>query len=92
MAHVSYSELRNNLASYMDAVCDDQAPLFVTRQNARSVVLMSADEYESLMETVHLLKSPANSARLMRSIQDADQGKLGTHELLEPAISKPAVK
>jgi antitoxin YefM len=41
MAHVSYSQLRKNLASYMEAVCDDHAPLFVTRQNARSVVLMS---------------------------------------------------
>ena len=56
MAHVSYSELRNNLASYMDEVCDSRAPLYVTRQNARSVVLMSEDDYEGLMETVHLLK------------------------------------
>ena len=47
MAHVSYTELRNNLASYMDEVCDDRAPLFVTRQNARTVVLMAEDEYES---------------------------------------------
>ena len=76
MAHVSYSELRNNLASYMDEVCDDRAPLLVTRQNARSVVLMSEDDYEGLMETVHLLKSPANAARLLRSIKEADEGKL----------------
>ena len=44
MAHVSYSELRTNLASYMDQVCDDRAPLLVTRQNARSVVLMSEED------------------------------------------------
>jgi antitoxin YefM len=84
MAYVSYSELRANLATYMDAVCDDRAPLFVTRQNARSVVLMSEDDYESLMETVHLLKSPANATRLMRSIREADEGKLTEHELIEP--------
>ena len=41
MAHVSYSELRNNLATYMDEVCDARSPLLVTRQNARSVVIMS---------------------------------------------------
>lgn len=82
MAHVSYSELRNNLASYMDEVCDSRAPLYVTRQNARSVVLMSEDDYEGLMETVHLLKSPANAARLLRSIEDADQGKLHDRELI----------
>lgn len=83
MAHVSYSELRNNLATYMEAVCDDRAPLYVTRQNARSVVLMSADEYESLMETVDLLKSPANAARLMRSIEAADAGQLSERALAE---------
>ncbi|MGB9113677.1 type II toxin-antitoxin system Phd/YefM family antitoxin [Bradyrhizobium sp.] len=84
MAHVSYSQLRNNLASYMDEVCDDRAPLFVTRQNARSVVLMSEEDYEGLMETVHLLRSPANAARLLRSIGEADQGKLTEQELIEP--------
>jgi antitoxin YefM len=84
MAHVSYSQLRNNLASYMDEVCDGRAPLFVTRQNARSVVLMSEEDYEGLMETVHLLKSPANAARLLRSIEDADQGKVTEHELVQP--------
>jgi antitoxin YefM len=71
MAHVSYSELRNKLASYMDKVCDDHAPLLVTRQNARGVVLMSEDDYEGLMETVHLLMNPANAARLLRSIKEA---------------------
>ena len=84
MAHVSYSELRNNLASYMDEVCDDRAPLVVTRQNARSVVIMSEEDYEGLMETVHLLKSPANAARLLRSIKDADRGKLKKRETVEP--------
>jgi antitoxin YefM len=85
MAHVSYSELRNNLASYMDQVCDDRAPLVVTRQNARSVVLISEEDYEGLMETVHLLKSPANAARLLRSIKEADQGKLTERGMVEPA-------
>lgn len=85
MAHVSYSELRTNLASYMDQVCDDRAPLLVTRQNARSVILMSEEDYEGLMETVHLLKSPANAARLLRSIAQADQGKLTERHVIEPA-------
>ena len=85
MAHVSYTELRSKLASYMEKVCDDHAPLFVTRQNAGTVVLLAEEEYEGLMETVHLLKSPANAARLLRSIKGADDGKLAEHELIEPA-------
>ncbi|HEV7599363.1 MAG TPA: type II toxin-antitoxin system Phd/YefM family antitoxin [Bradyrhizobium sp.] len=76
MAHVSYTQFRNNLASYMDEVCDGRAPLVVTRQNARSVVLMSEQGYDGLMETVHLLNSPANAARLLRAIADADRDML----------------
>jgi len=76
MAHVSYTQFRNNLASYMDEVCDGRAPLVVTRQNARSVVLMSEKDYDGLMETVHLLNSPANAERLLRAIADADRDML----------------
>jgi antitoxin YefM len=73
MAHVSYSGLRSKLASYMDAVCDDQEPLLVTRRSGRNVVLMSEEDYEGLLETIHLLKSPANAGRLMRSIEEANR-------------------
>jgi antitoxin YefM len=45
---------------------------------------MSEQDCEVLMETVHLLKSPANAARLLRSIKDADRGKLKKRELVEP--------
>lgn len=83
MRHVSYTELRAKLASYMDAVCDTRDALIVTRQNARSVVLLSADEYESLMETLHLLQSPRNAARLLSAIEDADAGKVTEHDLVE---------
>lgn len=83
MAHVSYSELRGSLATYMDAVCDSRAPLLVTRQNARSVVLISEEDYEGLMETVHLLRSPANATRLLRSIEQADKGKLVKRDIIE---------
>ncbi len=84
MAHVSYTELRNNLASLMDAVCDSRSPLVVTRQNARSVVMMSEADYEGLLETVHLLRSPANALRLLESIQQANSGILQERELIEP--------
>lgn len=90
MARVSYTELRANLGAYMDSVCDDHVPLFVTRPNARSVVLISEDDYEGLMETVHLLKSPANAARLMCSIGEADESKLIEHGLIEPNKSSTA--
>lgn len=84
MAHVSYTELRAKLADYMDEVCDTRAPLLVTRQNARSVVMMAEEDYEGLMETVHLLRSPANAARLLASMDETNRGALFPHDLIEP--------
>jgi antitoxin YefM len=75
MGPVSYTDLRQNLVKYMDEVCDSRAPLVVTRQNARPVVMLSLEEYESIAETLHLLRSPANAERLLRSIASADVGE-----------------
>jgi antitoxin YefM len=75
MGPVSYTDLRQNLVKYMDEVCDSRAPLVVTRQNARPVVMLSLEEYESIAETLHLLRSPANADRLLRSIASADAGE-----------------
>jgi antitoxin YefM len=83
MTHVPYTEFRRHLVKYMEQVCDGRAPLHVTRQNARSVVVLSEEEYDSIMETLHLLRSPANAQRLMRSIADADAGKLTQHEIAD---------
>ena len=83
MSHVSYTDLRKNLAKYMDEVSDSRAPLHVTRQNARSVVMMSEEEYNGMIETLHLLRSPANADRLIRSITAADAGKLRKRALVE---------
>jgi antitoxin YefM len=69
----------------MNEVCDDRAPLLVTRRNARSVVLMSEQVYDGLMETVHLLNSPANAARLLRSIADAHENKLSERDIADAA-------
>ena len=84
MAHVTYTELRANLAGFMDEVCNTRAPLLVTRQNARSVIMLSEEDYEGLLETVHLLRSPANAARLLESIEQANSGRLSERQLIEP--------
>ena len=76
MTIVTYSQLRRRLAAVMDQVCDSASPVIVTRQNARSVVMLSLEEYESMEETLHLLRSPRNAERLVRSIAQADAGKL----------------
>jgi antitoxin YefM len=83
VSHVSYTELRANLAKFMDEVCDTHAALHITRQNARTVVMLSEEEYEGMLETLHLLRSPANAARLLRSLESAEKGALAEHDLIE---------
>ncbi len=83
MSQISYTELRANLARYMDEVCDSRVPLHITRQNARGVVMVSEEEYEGLMETLHLLRSPANAERLLHSVAEAEAGRMMQHDLVE---------
>jgi antitoxin YefM len=82
--HVTYTDFRERLAAYMDRVWDSRAPLHVTRQGGRSVVVISEEEFEGWMETVHLLRSPANARRLLESIAAANSGKLEERNLIEP--------
>lgn len=88
MAHVTYTELRSNLAKYMDEVCDSRDALLVTRQNARSVVMVAEEEYAGLMETVHLLRSPVNAARLLQSLEEANRGVLQERDVIDPETEK----
>ncbi len=83
MKHISYTDLRQNLATVMDQASADRDPILVTRQGAESVVILSQREFDGLMETVHLFSSPANAKRLMQAMQDADEGRLISHELID---------
>jgi antitoxin YefM len=87
VAHVSYTELRQNLARYMDQAVDDRIPIVVTRQGGKgNVVILSEEEFEGWQETVHLLSNPANAKRLLESIREADSGLTTEHELVEPQL------
>lgn len=83
MDHVSYTELRQNLKRHMDGVCEGGAPLLVMRRHGEPVVMLSLAEYESLEETLHLLRDPANAQRLLHSIDESEAGKLAEHDLDE---------
>ncbi|MBP1615965.1 MAG: prevent-host-death family protein [Bacteroidetes bacterium] len=59
MKIANYSELRNNLKSYLDGVINDSEPLIVHRSGNESVVVISLEEYNSIKETEYIMKSPA---------------------------------
>lgn len=82
MRVVNFSEARNSLKLVIDQVIDDADYTVIARRDAPDAVLMSLDTFNSLMETVHLLKSPANAAHLAESIEQYRKGKLTRKALL----------
>ena len=86
MGQVSYTELRQNLARYMDEAVEGHAPILVTRQGGKgNVVILSEEEFEGWQETVRLLRSPANAKRLLRSVRSAAAGRAKERRLVTPA-------
>jgi len=84
MDAISYSTARANLASTMNRVCDDHEPLIITRSGQQSVVMLSLDDFTALEETAYLLRSPANTKRLMAAIEQLSAGKGNERKLAEP--------
>jgi len=74
MEAITYSSARQNMATTMDSVCDDHSPIIITRQNKRSVVMLSLEEYNSLIETAYLLRSPINAVKIFNAISELDGG------------------
>lgn len=81
MRVVSFSEARNSLKTVLDHVVEDADYTIITRRDAEDAVVMSLDFFNSLLETVYLLRSPANAAHLERSIAQFRQGKAVERDL-----------
>ena len=81
---VSFTEARNGLKSILDGVAGDADVAIITRRDAEDAVVMSLDYYNSLMETVHLLTSPANAAHLAESIEQYRAGNVLERETIDP--------
>ena len=83
MSYINVSDFRQNMAAYLDEVEDSRAPLFVTRNKRKAVVIISEDEYASMAETMHLLSNPVNAELLRESIAEMNAGKFVEHEIVE---------
>ncbi|HHL30997.1 MAG TPA: type II toxin-antitoxin system prevent-host-death family antitoxin [Oceanospirillales bacterium] len=83
MRVVNFSDARNRLKSVLDQVVNDSDCTVISRRDADDAVVMSLDYFNALMETVHLLKSPANAAHLAKSIEQYHSGKIEKHGLVD---------
>ncbi|MDR3237334.1 MAG: type II toxin-antitoxin system prevent-host-death family antitoxin [Spirochaetia bacterium] len=81
MYAITYTDLRQNLRTYMDKVFNDHEPLIIARKNNENLVLISIDEYNSLIETNYLLSNKANAEHLQKSINQHKSGKMKERKL-----------
>lgn len=83
MIAANYSEFRKELKNYLDNVEFNNETLIIKRGSGKGTVLISLDEYNSIMETLHLLSSKKNAKRLFESIEQMKTGKRAQHILIE---------
>ena len=83
MQVVNFTEARNNLKRLLDDVVDDADYTVINRRDSADAVVMGLDYFNGIMETLHLLESPANAKHLMESIQQYREGQTKTKDLLD---------
>ena len=83
METISYTAARANFAGTMAKVCNDHAPVVVTRKSENPVVIMSLEDYEAMEETAYLLRSPANAKLLLESVAELEAGNGTDRKLIE---------
>jgi antitoxin YefM len=83
MRIINFSDARNSLRTVIDQVVEDADVTVISRRDAPDAVVMSFDHYSSLMETVHLLSSPANAAHLAKSLAQARAGQARQRDLVD---------
>lgn len=80
---MTYTDARKHLKTLMDSVIHDKTETVITRTGQEAVVVVSKEEWDSIQETLHLLSSPANAARLRESIVQLDAGRGTERELID---------
>ena len=83
MLAVNYSNLRDNMKTYMDRVTDDYETMIVTRKDNKNVVMLSEETYNNLMENVYVMGNKANYDWLMESKAQLERGQFAKHDLIE---------
>ena len=83
MQTISYTDARNGFAGLMEAATRDREPITITRNGEGTVVILAAEEYAAMEETLHLLSTPANAERIRQGLADFAAGKLDTGELCD---------
>ena len=88
MLAVNYTNLRENMKSYMDKVTDDYETMIVTRKDNKNIVMLSEESYNNLIENAYIMGNKANYDWLMESKAQLEKGKVCVKELLEVSMDE----
>lgn len=83
MQTIMFSKARGELAALLDQVARDRTSVEIVRRDKPSAILMDKNEYEGIMETIHLLSSPANALRLLKAKEDIEAGNVVVRDMIE---------
>lgn len=83
MRTMTYTESRANYAQVLDSAVEDLEEVVITRAGREPAVILSLAEYQSLKETAHLLRSPANARKLLSAIDELEAGGGSQQSLIE---------
>jgi len=83
MLAANYTEFRTGLKGFLDKVELDNETLIIKRGIGNGAVLISLSEYNSIIETMHLLGSKKNAERLFESIDQMKKGEVVRNGLIE---------
>ena len=75
MRTANYTELRKNLKGHIDAVINDNDALVVDRGNNTGIVMISLEEYNSIMETQYIMSNETVMNDIRKSLTEIAEGK-----------------
>ncbi|MBW1939934.1 MAG: type II toxin-antitoxin system prevent-host-death family antitoxin [Deltaproteobacteria bacterium] len=78
----TYTNARAHLASLLDEVAQNREVVIIQRRGSEDVAMIAADELSGILETAHLLRSPANAKRLLSALENVRKG-LGTPQTID---------
>ena len=70
----TYTHARARLASLIDEVTKNREVVIIQRRGSEDVAMIAADELAGILETAHLLRSPANAERLLSALERVRKG------------------
>lgn len=88
MLAVNYTNLRENMKSYMDKITDDYETMIVTRKDNRNIVMISEETYNNMLENMYVVGNKANYDWLIESKIQLENGFASKHILAESDIDE----